>query len=659
MKKANKNKIIMIIVLIVILITIGVSYALWILTKEQTGENVVGTSCLNVTIENEEDDIKIDKAYPILDEEGLKQKPYTFTITNNCEEYANYTINLEMLNETTLNSEYVKISLNEEGDKGVPTILNAYESYNKYKLEGTKEGRQLKSGILKPSEEKTYELRIWLDEDVTKEDGVENSIYKSKVVVESVIGEKPYTESILHGTDPVLDGKLIPITINEENGKVTRADESKKWYSYSEQQWANAVILRSGIEDPGANEPIEENDIESYFVWIPRYRYEIFDEGNYNGLGTKENKEKIINIEFESKEEEVKNGTSIGQWLTHPAFTSFNTNGIWVGKFETGYDGAGSTGDAEVNPADEAASIEAANKVIIKPNAFSWRGIQVSKAYTIGRHYEETLNSHMMKNMEWGAVAYLQQSQYGSHASVRINNNSNHLTGYAAVHEPTTGYTGTNELCSNNADACNEYGGVDSPGSDGTYNTNYFNKASVVASTTGNYSGIYDMSGGALEHMMSGMDDNSTGDGHTGKLSSGRNNAANSGFNGKLVCSSCSFGDVGVNPNILEVTEGIDLPTDERFFDKYDYSTSSVSYNRGFLGDATKEMGPFQSMNYLSQSRNIGSWYNDEAWFLDTGSLWVLRGGVCTGGAGAGMFYLGFAAGFANGDRSFRLVLAF
>ncbi len=483
------------------------------------------------------------------------------------------------------------------------------------------------------------------------------NLTKSKTKCTLYFNDK-YIDRELNGADPVLSNKLIPITINEEDGKVTRASEKEKWYDYENQEWANAVILRDGKVDPGENQLIEESDIESYFVWIPRYRYQIFDEGNYNGLTTKTNKEKIINIVFETKDVEPQNGSKEGQWLTHPAFTSFDTNGIWVGKFETGYDGAGSTGAALVNPADEAASIEAAKKVVIKPNVYSWRNIQVAKAYTVGLHYEEELKSHMMKNSEWGAVAYLQHSKYGSHTSVRINNNSNYLTGYAARQEPTTGYTGTNVLCSNTPDACNEYGGVTSPGDDGTYNTNYFNKASVVASTTGNYTGIYDMSGGAWEYMMSGMDDNSTGDGKTGKLSSGRHNVWNSGFIGKLTCPGCNDNGVEINHNITEVTEGITLPTDERYFDKYDYSTSNATYNRGFLGDATKEMGPFQTMKYLTQSRNIGSWYNDEAWLVSSGGPWRVRGGRCTIGTGAGLFNFSFADGSANGDGSFRLVLA-
>ncbi len=484
------------------------------------------------------------------------------------------------------------------------------------------------------------------------------NLTKSKTKCTLYFNDK-YIDRELKGTDPVLGNKLIPITINEENGKVTRANEKEKWYDYKNQKWANAVILRDGKSDPGAGVEISENDIESYFVWIPRYRYQIFDEGNYNGLTTKANKVQKINVIFESKDVEAQNGSKLGEWLTHPAFTTFNTNGIWVGKFETGYDGAESTGAAQVNPADEKAAIEAANKVIIKPNVYSWRSIQVAKAYTVGLHYEQGLNSHMMKNTEWGAVAYLQHSIYGSHTSVRINNNTNYLTGYAARYEPTIGLTDSNELCSNTPDACNEYGGVTAPGDDGTYNTNYFNKASVVASTTGNYTGIYDMSGGAWECMMSGMDDNSTGDGTTGKLSSGRHDEYNSGFIGKLTCPTCNDTGVEVNHSILEVTEGIELPTDKRYFDKYDYSISNSTYNRGYLGDATKEMGPFQSMKYLTQSRSVGSWYNDETWFVNLGAPWVVRGGSFLHGNGSGIFSFGDSFGDTYIDYSFRLVLTY
>ena len=41
-----------------------------------------------------------------------------------------------------------------------------------------------------------------------------------------------------------------------------------------------------------------------------------------------------------------------GEYMTHPAFISMNSNGFWVGKFETGYKGATSTATAQVNAND-------------------------------------------------------------------------------------------------------------------------------------------------------------------------------------------------------------------------------------------------------------------------------------------------------------------
>ena len=60
-------------------------------------------------------------------------------------------------------------------------------------------------------------------------------------------------------------------------------------------------------------------------------------------------------------------------------------------------------------------------------------------------NYKRELDSHMIKNTEWGAVAYLSHSKYGIDGSIRINNNSSYKTGYAAINEATCGYTTTND----------------------------------------------------------------------------------------------------------------------------------------------------------------------------------------------------------------------
>ena len=80
-----------------VLLIVGITYAYWILTRQQEGTNVVNTACLSVDIESESDDITLDKTYPILDSEGRKLKPYKFSVHNKCSDMATYQINLESL----------------------------------------------------------------------------------------------------------------------------------------------------------------------------------------------------------------------------------------------------------------------------------------------------------------------------------------------------------------------------------------------------------------------------------------------------------------------------------------------------------------------------------------------------------------------------------
>ncbi len=394
-------------------------------------------------------------------------------------------------------------------------------------------------------------------------------------------------------------------------------------------------------------EEIPENNIESYFVWIPKYSYQLWDLGEYESLTSiDESKVHEIPIKFglnntsdeidgectTPMNEEKTQGLSgesgnckIGDYMTPPAFISMGTNGLWVGKFETGYKGATSTTAAQVNSSDS-------NKVQIKPNVYSWRNIQLANAHLTSYNYKREYDSHMMKNTEWGAVAYLQHSKYGSSTSVRINNNSAYITGYAAKNEPTCGFTGKNELCNINEST--------NLGIDGTNTYNYKNPSSQVASTTGNYTGIYDMSGGAWEYMMSGVLDSTNS-----ALLSGINSTYHSNFNG-------AYGEGGV------LTTGINFPN-ARYFDTYTYSTSDTTFNRRILGDGTSEFGPYASVTYVAnQIRHIGSWYSDESWFLYSMSPWIARSGHYNYGCSVGVFYFSSDGGYPGTHIGFHLVLA-
>ena len=196
MAKNKKKLYIGLVVIMLIIITIGVSYALWVITKEQTNENILSTSCLDIELTNKEDNISLTNTFPKTDVEGKILEPYKFTIRNECENYVDYSINLEMLSETTLNSENIKVLLNKEETETEPKILSKYPENEIPKISEAKESRQLTEGRLRKLESVNYELRLWIKEEVTKESGIENEIAKSKIVVEGKIGEQVASDYI-------------------------------------------------------------------------------------------------------------------------------------------------------------------------------------------------------------------------------------------------------------------------------------------------------------------------------------------------------------------------------------------------------------------------------------------------------------------------------
>ena len=420
-----------------------------------------------------------------------------------------------------------------------------------------------------------------------------------------------YREILLNGTDPVITDKLIPVVISD-TGVVTKADTSKEWYSYENKKWANSVILKDESVTYQDGETIPESNIESYFVWIPRYKYKIFNTGSYTGLTTISNSTQTIEVVFENKDTTPSNGTTVGSYLTHPAFTSLDVNGIWVGKFETGYDGATSTASAQVNSVDT-------SKIIIKPNVYSWRNITAGNMFKNSYDYKRDLDSHMMKNTEWGAVAYLQHSQYGSQVNIRINNNSAFITGYAGKEEPTVGYNIGTSIAGNRIESTDL-------GKDGTYTVNYLNTNSTVASTTNNYSGIYDMSGGAWEYVM-GYTTGATTVGGTSGITS-------------------------LYPNFFSDS------VYSKYWDKYT-STINTNFNNRILGDATGEMGPFGNEKDPDTGiRYRSSWYKGYAIFANSSGPWIERGGSWHHGNASSIFTFGTTPGDTYINDSFRIVLA-
>ena len=229
----------------------------------------------------------------------------------------------------------------------------------------------------------------------------------------------------------------------------------------------------------------------------------------------------------------------------------------------------------------------------------------------------------MMKNTEWGAVAYLSHSKYGINYEIRINNNNSFKTGYAAT-------TGSGSSSATNVAMWNTPTGY-------------------LASTTGNITGVYDMSGGAVELVMGVQADES------GQPLSGRHNIYNSGFNGKLGCPTCDPSVSGVDSSITKIIDGMNFP-DSKYYDIYKYDEVNTSRKRRILGDAAGELGPFK----ISSINNspISSWYSDNAYFVYNINPWISRGGYINNQNNAGVFYYGAHVGHASNTSSFRIIFA-
>ena len=178
----NKKKIFLIVGLICIigLVGVGMSYAYWKFTYTQTDKNIAVSKCLKLDVTNEKNAINLDNMYPISDEEGKKLIPYSFKITNTCSMSAEYKVNLEMLEGTTLNSKYLASLVNNEDIK----LLSSYDT-TKTTISSSVESRTLDTSVLTPGASKEYSISLWMDKSVTLADDAENKSFSAKVVIDA------------------------------------------------------------------------------------------------------------------------------------------------------------------------------------------------------------------------------------------------------------------------------------------------------------------------------------------------------------------------------------------------------------------------------------------------------------------------------------------
>lgn len=265
---------------------------------------------------------------------------------------------------------------------------------------------------------------------------------------------------------PELTQSMIPVIY--ENGNVVKAsflsEYDQNWYNYLEQKWANAVIVKStsSYDSSPAGTIINQNDILGYYVWIPRYKYKLFNSDYNNHISAPQE----IEIVFENKSTPKSLGNLNGEYLTHPAFSFGNVqiSGFWFGKFET----TGTLDNITVLPNNTPILSHSVKEMYDSTKT-------LSNLYNIG-----SADLHMTKNSEWAAVTYLTSSIYGINGEVRknaYNQSSGFKTGCGSSTTSNAPRTASCEMAFGDA---SEY----------------------PQSTTGNIYGIFDMSGGAWEYVM-------------------------------------------------------------------------------------------------------------------------------------------------------------
>ena len=163
---------------LIILLGIGVSYSMWNISVSQDTTNMAESKCFDLSISNQENSINLDNAYPISNDKGKSLTPYTFTVTNTCDITAEYSVNLEVLKDSTLPSKFIDVMF-----EGNINLLSSYDTTDKINTTSI-ESRKLTTGILKSQESKDYSLRLWLDYNTTLED-LNNEIksFKSKIII--------------------------------------------------------------------------------------------------------------------------------------------------------------------------------------------------------------------------------------------------------------------------------------------------------------------------------------------------------------------------------------------------------------------------------------------------------------------------------------------
>ncbi len=613
MSKTKKiNTILLLLILILFITIISFSFAAFttrITNSETTSTLITGSGVMQITFEGGE---HLNAPDIVPSNDPFVTKTFTLTGKNSTAEIMNYHLILNMETNTFRDSGLAyTLSSNNVNNNGktVPS---------KTDITGIKTGEReifLGNGYFEGTniEDKvhSYTLKLYFPLIENFDHTIDqNKEFSAKIEIKEgeVYPGYNHEKGVNH---PVLFTGMTPIKWDGTT-EVETTEDDPSWYDYNEKRWANAKSLDG-----------------SYWVWIPRYAYKIetcyhtSGEDCYNLTGkyagdinvkflksTTNIAEDNTVIESTGYEAHVKDTST--HYFLHPAF-QFNGEelGFWMAKFEPSV--ADQNSDCYVNPSTTNCNKSTLIPKII-PNAISWRYVNVYNTFEISLNLKnkneiygwtpKEVDSHTFTNEEWGAVAYLSASQYGSDSEVWVNSYHEYKTGCAGSHQDSFDET-----------VCNEYHTVNGQ----------------KASTTHNIYGVYDMSGASYERTIGNYN----------------NLIGNSGFSNNYEIASIE------NKYITRY-----YTSPENMINNF-----GMDYDSKIYGDAVYETSYDAARSHGSQEGWIGnvtnSWNNDYTQLLTVNGPWFARGGdtISASGTEAGLFHFHSSTGYAAKYHTFRPVL--
>lgn len=240
----------------------------------------------------------------------------------------------------------------------------------------------------------------------------ESGVYKIEAITTANITKIAEGVEVVIVNKPMLATGLIPVKYNGSSWVETNQND-EDWYNYAsnKKQWANAVV-KSG------------SNVVGYYVWIPRFAYNASKVNASTGT---------IDIEFLKGTSSLisNSGDALkNSYKVHPAFQNGATSGcangewdaeltgIWVAKYQA------IIGDSYAKTAgtDSQASV---GQTFGNMQTYC-KNVKTS----VSNMNFSNVDTHLMKNSEWGAVAYL---TFGTHNDLDI--------GYKAITRKGTNST--------------------------------------------------------------------------------------------------------------------------------------------------------------------------------------------------------------------------